>query len=124
MEHIDIIVPFFEHNRTWAQQLPGRGLGCPQRESGSSAPGVLVVVLVIKKIPMQHSNSVMMVIIIYLMIINIENTYICGFRSCRIFSPLSWIFLDFSFSRKALWEQVTTVALLGCPSEILTSRGC
>ena len=55
-------------------------------------------------------NDNTMVIIIYLMITNIENTYICGFRSCRIFSPaiLPGIFLDFPFSRKVLWEQATT----------------
>ena len=41
---------------------PGRGDGAPRspkpwREFGSSAPGVLVVVLVIKKMPIQHSNG-------------------------------------------------------------------
>ena len=55
----------------------------PVRESPE---WVLVVVLVIKKMPIQHSNGI---IIIWwsscIMIINIENTYICAFRSCRFF---------------------------------------
>ena len=50
-----------------------------RRESGSSAPEDLVAVLFIKKMPIQHNDNGM-VIIISLMIINIENT----FRSCRI----------------------------------------
>ena len=39
-------------NNTWAPGLLGSG-----GESGSSAQGVLVVVLVIKKIPIQHANG-------------------------------------------------------------------
>ena len=63
-------------------------------------------------ITFKRHNDIAMVIIIYLMIVDIENTYICGLRSCRIFSAaiLPRIFLDFPFSRKVLWEQVTSGA--------------
>ena len=56
-----------------------------------------------------------MVIIVYLMIINIENTDICGFRSCHIFSPaiLPRIFLDSPFSRPQAPQRVSGTSAPG-----------
>ena len=69
---------------------PGRGPGVLLQEFGGCAYKENTTFK-------RHNDNGM--VIIYWMIINIENAYICGFQSCRIFSPaiLPRIFLIFHF---------------------------
>ena len=85
---------------------PGRSPSCPRWLAFSGCACYKVNA----DTTLKRHNDNAMVIIISLMITNIENTYICGFPSCRILSPaiLPGIFLDFPFPHKVLWEQATT----------------